>query len=187
MVEHVAEAEDAFPRLNDTLGELGDAIEEAGAVSESYSPRLERAAARGAGRTLFMLRQLAQELDPVAKRLEALGRQYSAYLLQVDAGVLSLIRMAEMSENPSPEALELLSSISDMRSSADEAVQELGALLSAFEDAAKLSRDLRRPLGMMSAGITAVLDGQTVLQEWDRRAHQICGRDEGINDEPGLE
>jgi len=42
-----------------------------------------------------------------------------------------------------------------------------------LDQTATLSRDLRRPLKRMKGGVQAVLDGQAVIQEWERRAHKV--------------
>jgi hypothetical protein len=173
VIELMADAEGAWPRLNEALTGITTQIEAAGHIVHEWSPKLERATNKGAGPALLVFGEIAKGLDAPATRIETLGKQYASELTRIDPAVLVMLRSVEMGESSQAEAQELLDSIHSLNAAADEALVELRSLVQTLDQVGALSRDLRRPLRKMREGVKNVLDGQAVLQEWDRRVSEI--------------
>jgi hypothetical protein len=173
VVELVAEAEPAMLRFTEALEQLGPEMSAVGDIADAWSPRLERAAAKGAGPALLVFRGLANDLDAPAGRIHELGARWASELVTIDPAVLSLIRLAEAGYWSDAESREFFSAIHEMKHAADEALAELRGLVSVIDQTGELSRDLRRPRKRMKEGLRSILDGQAILDEWDRRARQV--------------
>jgi hypothetical protein len=172
-LDQIAEAEDAFPKLTAVIVEIGEVLAQLGDLATGWNPTLERAASQGAGPALFALRDFSKQLDPLAGRMEILGKSYAAELVRVDPAILTLIRIAAADDEPSEDALELFRGIEVLHEAARESVAMFSDLTSTLEEVSQMSRDLRRPLRKIRGGLKTVLDGQAVLDEWHRRMTQV--------------
>lgn len=172
VVELVAEAEEAFPKFNDALEAMGAELETIGQVAVRWTPRLIEANKIGAAAAIPVYKSLAAELTPPAERLEGLGGRYSGELLRIDPAVLSLIRMAEYDMWDREDAEQLFIGVYAMSKAAAETVTMLNGLIEIVDQVASISRDARRPLRTMKEGLKHVVDGQTIVDEWERRAAQ---------------
>lgn len=179
IIEHIAEGERAMPRLNETLQDLGKEIEHVGEVVTARDPQLQKAGQHGAGPTLLVLGAIAKDLKDPASRIETLGREYTTELSKIDPAVLALIQLVETGHADHGDASELFSSIRNMTAAAAEAVDMLREMLATMDEVAALSRDLRGPLRQMQEGLRNIVDGQAVLQEWDRRVASLGDRGGG--------
>jgi hypothetical protein len=149
LLDIMAEAEEAMPRWEKTIVEFGQVLETIGAAADRATQRVGRADATGkgfAGR-LAAVRGLARELDDPARRTLELGTSYASDLVAVDAGVLTVVRMADEGLDDPDErraACELFESVRGLATASAEAVSGLATLVQSLEDAAGSSRDLRR-------------------------------------------
>ena len=71
------------------------------------SPSIEQAASKGAGPALVVFKKVASAFDGPTREIEGLGTEYASELVKIDPAVLSMIRMAELSE-PDGDSRELL-------------------------------------------------------------------------------
>jgi hypothetical protein len=175
VVELLVEADKAMPRFQRALDGLGQEIKRIEEVTTEWTPRLERAAAKGPGPAMAVFGQIANALDPSAARIEELGQEYANELVTIDPAVQSLIRMVETGLQSREDATETLDGIRELNVVSGEAVSQLTELLNTMDQVASLSRDLRRPLRRMRTGLRNIVDGHEVLAEWGRRVDQLDG------------
>lgn len=107
LVDLMAEAEAALPRWLAAIQQSSPISEEITAAMNRAAERAQKSDARGkgfAGRILA-LRNLARELDPLTTRLLQVGSDYASEVVNIDPGILTLIRAAESETIDDAEAL----------------------------------------------------------------------------------
>lgn len=171
-----AVTERAWPELNNTMEALNLEIRRVGDIARGWTPKLNRAAERGVGPTLLVAGELAKRLDGPAAQMDGLSKQFAAQLLDVDAGVLALIRVAEGNEQPEDHA-EFFGSVHGMKRAADEGFSALAELADTLEQTSQFSTELRRPLRLIRDGLRRVVDAKGIIDEWARRVTQIRSDD----------
>lgn len=171
-LELVAIAEEAMPRFTDVLERIEGELEKLEAIADKWAPSIEQAAAKGAGPALVVFKKVASSFEGPAQEIKSLGIEYAGELVKIDPAVLSMIRMAELSE-PDDDSKELFEGIRTLNGAADEALAALRGLVDVLDQTAMLSKDLRKPLRHMRKGLQSILDGQAVIQEWERRASRV--------------
>jgi TIR domain len=172
LVDKLAEAEAALPRWQAAIEELGPVAEEIGAAMQRAAARAEQSDASGkgfAGR-IIALQGLASELEPLTTRLLQAGTDYASEVVKVDAGVLTLIRMAEAEAIDDDAAraayCDLFETIKSTAKATREMVGEVDVALEGLRSLEGLSRNLRPPLKKMEDGLRRVRDAQSVIDEW---------------------
>lgn len=182
LVELVAQGEDAMPRWVETVNELGRAIQDFGEVAQAWQPHLQEMASqqKPTSEKLGALRRVSEHLDEPATRIEKLGREYAAELVSIDPAVLSLLSMWEqgMGSQSFEEvsgAEDVFESILRMAESSRSGVTSLQGLVESLESLSRMSRDMRRPLRKARSGLRNVIDGQSVIDEWETRIRALQG------------
>jgi hypothetical protein len=170
----MAQAEAALPRWLTAMEQLPSIGEEITAAMNRATQRASESDARGkgfAGR-IVAVRQLAHELDPLATRLLQLGSDYASELVNIDPGILRLIRAAEGETSGDDEALasycELFRSIREAAQGTRAMVETVEELLPELQSLHGLSRDLRPQSKKMEDGLRRIVDAQVVIDEWVR-------------------
>lgn len=157
------EAVQGLPEPIREIGTLvGDAAAEIQAADTSPKPFAQR---------ILIVRKLADRLRDPAAKISRLGDEYATHLVGVDAGMRAFITQAEEENlNAATHAgvASLFNSVLEMARNSRTAVTSLKGLVTSMEVPAKQSKDLRPVLFEISQGLRAVLDGQTVLDEWER-------------------
>ena len=175
VVELLAEGEEALPRLVETMEALGDEIDNLGELSQQAEAEIHASDARGAGFAgrLAVAERFARRLKEPAEKIRELGRSYAADLVRIDPAMLAMLDELERDPTQVSEAAEFLKGIHGLQSEAGPATDSLEELTHTLAEGARLSRSLRAPLGEIRAGLQGVLDGRTVIEEWDRRARSL--------------
>jgi hypothetical protein len=172
-VDLLAAGEEAMPRWQSTIEEFPPLLETFSALAQEATNQVTLSDARGAGFAgrLAAARNLARKLDAPAERILELGRSYASDLVQIDPAILTLIRMME--EDPeearSNEIQDLFGSIHELAAASRENARTLTEFVSTLDSTAKISRELRGPVRKIQEGLRNILDGQAVIDEWDRR------------------
>lgn len=185
-IELLAEGETALPRFVEAVENLGAEIEKIGTLVEESGQEMEAANRRGAGfaSQLTLTERLSRRLEEPASRIGDLGHAYAAELLKVDPAVRTLLDHAADDPEEASEAREFVEGISALAREAEVSLAGLKELLSEMEKASRVSRSLRRPLKRIRAGLQGVLDGQSLIREWSRRAERLS---DGASDETDAE
>jgi methyl-accepting chemotaxis protein len=162
-----------MPEWTETMEQIGKTFENMTARLEKWGPEIEatNTSNRPMAARLTVLRRIAADLDEPAETMLALGSTYAAQLIEVDAGILSLIRLAEeqVSDEDRAAACEMFESLRQLEPTSQEMVRVLEELSSEMDDFGGLSRDLRKPLSKMQQAMRNVRDGHAVIQGWIRQ------------------
>jgi TIR domain len=175
LVDVMAEFEAALPRWQAAIEQLGPLAVEIGAAMDRATTRAEQSDASGkgfAGR-IVAIQALTSELDPLTTRVLQAGTDYASEVVKVDAGILTLIRVAEVEAADDDEAratyCDLFDSIKSAATGTRELATEVDAALEGLRPLEGLSRNLRPPLKKMEDGLRRVRDAQSVIDEWVSR------------------
>jgi TIR domain len=175
VLDHLAGAEEAMPRVGDLLVELTKEIETVGELTENAGHGIDAAAQRGQGAkaALTVTNRLAHELAGPASAIASIGREYGQALAEVDLGIHAQLDLIEESGQPSRTDRETLREIQGLRTASGHGANGLNAMLEGMEPISKLSRSLRAPLGELRNGLLGVLDGNAVIEGWGKRATEL--------------
>jgi len=133
---------------------------------------------------LHVSRQLATRLAEPVDSLSGLSSQYSTELLNIDSGVISLIRQIK---NPAiaPEDASIgeafLTVIREVADASRISFSSVFEFAKYVDDLAQMSQQLRPLMRSLRKSLQQVLDGATVISEWERLIDE--GRDEGSGDQ----
>jgi hypothetical protein len=176
-VELLAAGEEAMPRWQAVIEQFPPLMEEMNRLGQEATAQVTASDARGGGFAgrLAIAHQLGAALEEPSTKLADLGRLYASELVQIDPAILTLIRSLE--ENPSEaqteEAEQLLDSIHGLAVVAKQNAEVTKELSETYSETATISRALRGPVRKIQQGLRAILDGQSIIDEWDERIKRI--------------
>lgn len=185
VLDQLAGAEEAMPRVTELLVELAKQIEAVGALSETASRDMNGAVQRGQGAkaALTVTNRLAHELADPASAIASIGREYGQVLSEVDLGIHAQLDLIEEAGQPSDADKQTLREIQGLQTASAQGANGLNAMLESMEPISKLSRSLRAPLGELRSGLLGVLDGNAVIEGWGKRATELLGGEFGSDDD----
>ncbi|MFE6001895.1 MULTISPECIES: toll/interleukin-1 receptor domain-containing protein [Streptomyces] len=173
LLETMAEMEAAFPRWTGVVEEFASVMEVIATETGISAAEMQRSDARGGGFAgrLRVSHQLAARITDSVDRFYELGNLYSAELVNVDPGILTLIR-----ETPRQVLTdEDRGTIEEFFSSVRGAVLASRTNIPVFTEFAETVGALKglskamRPLAVkMESAVRQVMDGQAILDEWER-------------------
>ena len=168
----LAAAEEALPQWSATLEGLTREIESVGEIVGEAGEEMNRGDARGKGfaARLTTARKLARRLREPTENIYSLGNAFASQLHQIDPGFRAIIEQAPSEIRDDPEAQSgfcvFFQSIRELSASSEEALQTLQRMIDAASPGESLSRDLRNPLRRLRQGLTLVIEGREVIDEW---------------------
>jgi hypothetical protein len=179
-LEHLARMEDVFPRLAETMSSIGNELEEVGSFAEETKREMDEsdAASRGFKGRLVVVSRLAHRLQEPADRIESLAASYAADLVEVDPGVLRMIRAAATAEDDREDAETFIREVRKMVGASKEASSVMESLVGILEEAASTSRELRGPLNQIREAIRNLVDGQAIIEGWEKRLDELLREDD---------
>lgn len=174
LLEILAQMEEAMPKWGETINGFAPLFEQMGVVSTEATEKIEQSDARGAGFAgrLRVARELAAQLQPLADEMNRLATDYISQLVELDPGVLTMIRLAndpELGEEDRDTAREMFESIRGLAEAARQNVTIFRGLIDSLATAGNFNRELGRETRRIKDGLRLVLDGQSVIDEWERR------------------
>ncbi len=171
LLDLVADAQPAMEAWTDTLSDLGPVITEFNTKFQAATARMNQANTRpdAFARKIVIARELAAEVEPELSELERLSKDYASGLLRIDSTFRGLFALAALS--PEAEAAAAKSSLKDNLSTlvqtSREAMSSLESAADAARNNAKLSRDLRPVLRRYETAVRNMVDGSTIIEEWE--------------------
>lgn len=166
--DRIAATESALPEWAEIIAEFPPITQDLNAETRAATARF------GEGdhfsHKVIVARQLAAALEGPADRMVSTGERYASKLLELDPGVRAIIQMAgeqQSGENHSA-AVRMFTNLRELISASRTNAIALNGLDEAMKGPARQFKDLRGPLKKINRGLQSVLDGQTVLEEWDR-------------------
>ncbi|MEW2572226.1 toll/interleukin-1 receptor domain-containing protein [Streptomyces sp. NPDC047070] len=178
MLELMADTESALPRWAEVMQEFIETITEIGESVRSANEEMERSDARGSGFAgrLRITQDLAKKITTPVDRMGDLGNQYSTELVKIDPGVLRAIRLVEL-EGISPGQEEKTKEFFDtIKNTAYQMRLMVGGareFADSLEGASGLSKSMRPLIRKMRGALQQIVDGQAVLDEWERRIEEV--------------
>ncbi|EFF91571.1 hypothetical protein SSTG_01890 [Streptomyces sp. e14] len=173
LVEVMAQMEEAFPRWVEVINEFAAVMESIGNEATGASEEIHQSDARGGGFAgrLRVSHQLAERIAEPVERFHALGNQYSTELVNVDPGVLTLIREARLqalSDEDRKQMNEFFSSVKGAVAASRANISSLREFSESVGSLKGLSKAMRPLAVKMESAVRQVLDGQAILDEWER-------------------
>ncbi|MCX4519543.1 toll/interleukin-1 receptor domain-containing protein [Streptomyces anulatus] len=180
MLELMAEAEAALPRWGETMTEFSETIQVIGDATTEAVADMERSDSRGAGFAgrLRATHQLAERIKEPVRRMEELGVQYSTELVKIDPGVLGIIRQVETEGTETAEseqAKEFFKTVRELAQSGRGNTKSFQEFSDSLQSVSGLSKSMRPLIGKMRGALQQVMDGQAVINEWERRIDEVAG------------
>jgi hypothetical protein len=169
VLEELAEGEEAFPRLVETLSALSPELEKVGEMTQHATQELQESDAQGGGfkARLSVTKKLASNLADPVDELERLSSEYVADLLIVDPAIRHVIELAAQQSEVNPEdSAEFFSSIEGMVASSDGAAKNITEMIGAVGAASKMSRDLDPLLQRLRSSLQSMVDSNRRMEVW---------------------
>ncbi|MFJ6987973.1 MULTISPECIES: toll/interleukin-1 receptor domain-containing protein [unclassified Streptomyces] len=173
LLETMAEMETAFPRWTSVVLEFASVMGVIANEANEAAEEIERSDERGSGFAgrLRVSHQLAERITEPVNRFYELGNLYSAELVNVDPGILTLIREAprQALTNEDSEALaEFFSSVKEAVAAYRSNIPSLKNFSDSVGALKGLSKSMRPLAVKMEYAVQQVMDGQAILDEWER-------------------
>jgi hypothetical protein len=178
VLELMAEAEAALPRWNEAMTAFAAAIGEIGEATQEAAAEMERSDARGAGFAgrLRVTHQLVDQIREPVERMSEHGMQYSTELVKIDPGMLGIIRQVESEDIETAESdqvKEFFKAIREIAKSGRSNVEAFQGFSDSLQSVSGLSKLMRPLIGKMRGAAQQVLDGQAIIDEWERRIDEV--------------
>ncbi|WP_416975758.1 toll/interleukin-1 receptor domain-containing protein [Streptomyces sp. 4F14] len=173
LLEMMAEMEAAFPRWTSVVEEFSSVMEVIATKAVTAAQEIEQSDAKGGGFAgrLRVSHQLAESITQPVNRFYELGNLYSTELVNVDPGILTLIREAPR-QALTDEDREILGEFFSSVKSAVAASRANIPSLQGFSESVGvlkgLSKSMRPLAAKMESAVRQVMDGQAILDEWER-------------------
>ncbi|MGH3066089.1 MAG: TIR domain-containing protein [Gaiellaceae bacterium] len=174
MVEVLADAEGALPKLAEAMSEMTEVMKEISATTDEGAQQIQKSDELGKDFTgrVVVAHNLARKLDNPSNRMLALASQYAQALLDADAGVGTLIELAGSAEGSDREGVcQLFASIKELAEVSRSASTSSRTLYESFGETAQLSRELRPPSRKLQEAVQHVMDGQAVIAGWEQQVN----------------
>lgn len=173
----VVAAEEAIPKWTETLQEITDEITQVGVLAGVASEEMQAGEARGKGNAarLVAARKFAQDVKPHAEHIEALGNEFSTSLYELDGGIRAILSEAATTTRAEDKkgAKDFASSIISLANSSREGLGSVQKMVESITPVESMSRDMRPPLRQIRKGLTIMVEGQKVIDEWERLADTV--------------
>ncbi|MFJ5266200.1 TIR domain-containing protein [Streptomyces sp. NPDC088387] len=172
-IEVMAEAEEALPAWLEIIQKFAAVIAVIGQASTWATQEIGTSDDRGGGFAgrMRVAEQLAERLaEPVAE-VDALGSQYWAKLSAIDPGIIGFIRLAgegDLSPEDRQAAHDFFKEIRELAGVTRETTAQLQGFSDNVGGAARSSSRLRPQFRTIQASVQKVIDGQAVIDEWNR-------------------
>ena len=171
-IDRVATAEEALPKLVETMTAIGKDIELIGQTMREATGDVKRgdSQAKGFGVRLLVAKRVARQLTDPVERIRSFGADFASQLHEVDQGVRTILEhaAAEVQREPNSKAAvcEFFGAVRTMSAAAHEGLGSIQGMIDAIAPLEKMSRDLRPVLRRLRQGLTAMVEAREVSDEW---------------------
>jgi hypothetical protein len=161
-----------LPKIKIIMEEVTVEIQEIGTITEEENTQIQYADKRGEGAVgrARIAKSMAQKINGPALKLRTLGNNYTAELHRVNEGLRAQLQLFEQQKTYSAKdiknAEEVHKSLQTLSQAGKSTVISLENFLTASEELEQFSRDLRRPLRIIRQGLTHVIEGQSIIDDW---------------------
>jgi TIR domain len=176
-LEEMAKGEEALEGLQGPLEAMGADIRTLGSLSEEAAREMataDEAGKPGFASRLAIARQLASRLEEPARSMERNAQEYVSRLWDVDPLVHQMLDWALERDGDDEEEVEnkedFLKTILELAETTSGAQESTSELLRSLEENTNFSRDLRQPLRVFQTNLRNIIDAQSLIEQWARRA-----------------
>jgi hypothetical protein len=167
ILDRLAEAEEAFPRLALTTSAIGNVIERVGNDAAVATAELGRSDALGRGMAgrLTASRNFASKMTDAADELEPLVRTFLADLRIIDPTTRLLLRLVRES-GETQDASEYLDAIRGMAAAAIPSLDQMLELANTILANARWSKALKEPSRRIGNALRQLADARSMFADW---------------------
>ncbi|MDA3648543.1 toll/interleukin-1 receptor domain-containing protein [Saccharopolyspora indica] len=165
----VSEAEEVMPAWTETVRRITAEILRIEKLATTAGEQLQASDARGQGPVArnSIFNQFAQGLKSPAERIARLSNEFAAQLHAMDLGMQAVLaRMPGELRQNSSSAEDFVELVRQMASGSAEGLEALEQLVSTIEPVERESRNLRPAFRELRKGLTLMVDGDEVIQNW---------------------
>ena len=172
LVDRIAAAEEALPKLVETITAIGKDIERIGQTMQEATADIKRNDSQAGrfGVRLLVAKKVTRQLTDPVERIRSFGAEFASQLHEVDQGFRAIIEhaAAEVQREPNSKAAvcEFFGAVRTMSAAAHEGLGSTQGMIDAIAPLEKMSRDLRPVLRRLRQGLTAMLEAREVSDEW---------------------
>jgi len=171
-LDRMATVEETLPKLAETVESIGRDIEHIGQVMREAAADIQRSDKQAKGFTarLIVARKVAHLLTEPAERIWSFGNAFASQLHEVDQGIRLIIERStvEVQQNPDSRVAvcTFFEAIRSMSANANVGLTSMQGMIDAIGPIEKISRDLRPVLRRLRQGLTTMVEGREVSDEW---------------------
>lgn len=172
LIDRVAGAEEALPKLSDTLKVITEQIELVGQVVQEASSDMENASTQrqGFAHRLVIATRLARSLSEPSERIWALSNDYASQLHDFDMGIPAIIELAQAAIKEDPESkrevCKFFHGLEELSAITSKSFGEIQQFIDAIAPVERMSRDLRPVLRRLRLGLTIMIEVRGVSDRW---------------------
>lgn len=170
IADRIAIAEEAITPWLTSLESIGALVVELGDAMRNGVEGIEESDKEGKGFVgrVNVYRNTASNLARPADEAIKLGNDFAARLNEVDNGFRAIVEnVAEgVAVDDEADVRDFYDSIRDLAQTTDDSMDTLQDLLSKFGNIERMSRDLRAPLKKFRTGLTSLLEGRAIIDDW---------------------
>lgn len=174
LLDILSAGEEAFPRISETLTDIGSEIQLIGGLAEQATQDLHRAdqQGKGFGGRLTVSRKFAHDLSGPAERVLELTNSYTASLYDADSAIRTIIARSPAEVRDNPDARhnwdEFSNVIAELANIATAGMANIRGFIDSMAQVESMSRDLRSPIQKLRRSLTSLTEGTSVINEWRR-------------------
>jgi TIR domain-containing protein len=175
--DQIVRAEENVQSWLPIFEDLGEAIVAINTSTEQATQALHDSDRRGGGARgrLAVLTEYAKNIATHAEHVNLRGSEFGRSIIEADPGMQTLIRAAK-TEGLSPEEEqqrdEFFGQVKEAANMGITMADSLRGFVESIDGVQSLSRVIRTPLKQLRNGLSAVIDGATVLNSWARLIDQ---------------
>jgi hypothetical protein len=179
LLDILAESEDALPRIVDTIGGVGEVVNDLGNLAAEGSRDIEALQERGidsARERLIVVARIAAGFEKPAAHLESLVASYEHDLFQVDRANTFLLDRFDASAEEAAPAAEYLQALVNMGETSKESFQSSEELAHNMENLGRGARVLRGPSARVALTLRRFIELNAPIARWAERARAVLDR-----------
>ena len=170
LADRIAIAEGAMPEWSAALERIGTLVEELGEEMQNGVAAIEESDSKDGGFVgrVNVFRKVAANLAQPAEEMIQLGNDFAGRLSEVDSGYRAIVEsVAEgVAVDDVEDVEDFYDTVRGLAATTDDSMDSLEGLLNQFGTIERMSRDLRAPLKKFRTGLSALLEGRAVIDEW---------------------
>lgn len=166
LLEVMADGETAITHVSEVLRGAQECITEIGAVTKAAGERAQstKVTSKGFAGRLLVMRDLAKELDPLAKSLDTAGVDFTTDVELMDAMVKNILARAGNEDSSQVEVF--LTQLDSLLDASEQGAEGILGLRTSVKKNRDLSRDTRPVMDSISRSLDAFISSIQVLLSW---------------------